>query len=461
MKLAPVRGLAVAAAALNLAPGTTMAAPPVAPSRIAPIDTPVTYVVRRGDTLYDLAKAYLRRTSDYHHVQRANRISRPRVLQVGARLRIDPALLRTAPLDARLSAFSGPVQVETDGRLAPARIGMAIVEGQRLITGPNAFATIDIADASRVTLPSNTSLRVVRLRQVALTNAPQRIFQLDEGRGAVSATPNANPNARFEIRTPVSISAVRGTEFRVRYAPAQAGLPARAQTAVLKGAVAVYAPDAKPVILDMTTATPAGFGVTATPDALSGPTALLPPPRLSPGDDRQNDKTIRFAAAPVAGAAAYRLQLSRDAGFVDLFAEATVSEPVAVFDDMPNGTYFVRLTALDGGGLEGMGADYSFDRDLDTLEPGPSPTANIEGRHRYFLFRWAASGDGVRTFRFQLFSGTEPVSPVVDQPGLTDSQLTLTDLPPGAYSWRVSAVRFKNGTYAERLGPLQPLQIGR
>lgn len=461
MKHAPVRGLVVAVAALSLAPGMAPAASPAAPRSSAPIDTPVTYVVRRGDTLYDLAKAYLRRPSDYHHVQRANQISRPRVLRIGARLRIDPALLRTAPLDARLGAFSGPVQVETDGRLAPARLGMAIVEGQRLITGPNAFATIDLADASRVTLPSNTSLRVVRLRLVALTNAPQRIFQLDEGRGAVSATPNANPNARFEIRTPVSISAVRGTEFRVRYAPAQAGLPARAQTEVLKGAVAVYALDARPTVVTGAAATPAGFGVTATPDALSGPTALLPPPRLAPGGDRQSDKAVRFTAEPVAGAAAYRMQLSRDAGFVDLFAEATVAEPVAVFDDMASGTYFVRLTALDAGGLEGMGADYSFDRDLDTLEPGPSPTTSVEGKRRYFLFRWIAAGDGVRSFRFQLFSGTEPVSPVVDQPGLTDSQLTLTDLPPGAYSWRISAVRFKNGTYTERVGPLQPLQIGR
>ncbi|KRA59576.1 peptigoglycan-binding protein LysM [Caulobacter sp. Root655] len=460
MKLAPVRDLA-AAAALSLVPGMALAGPPTAPPPPSPIDAPITYVVQRGDTLYDLAKAYLRSVNDYRHVQRVNRISQPRALPIGARLRIDPALLRTDPLDARLSAFSGRVQVETGGRLAPARVGMAILEGQRLITGPNAFATIDIADASRVTLPSNTSLRVVRLRQVVLTSAPQRIFQLDEGRGTVSATPTTNPNARFEVRTPVSISAVRGTEFRVRYAPAQPGLLARAQTEVLKGAVAVYAPDASSVVLNTATATPAGFGVTATADAVSGPTALLPPPRLAAGDDRQSERIVRFAAEPVAGAAAYRMQLSRDAGFVDLFAEATAPEPVAVFDDMPGGTYFIRLTALDGGGLEGLGADYSFDRDLDTLEPGPSPTPSVEGKHRYFLFRWNAAGDGVRSFRFQLFSGTEPVSPIVDQPGLTDPQLTLTDLPPGAYSWRVSAVRFKKGTYTERLGPLQPLQIGR
>lgn len=50
---------------------------------------------------------------------------------------------------------------------------------------------------------------------------------------------------------------------------------------------------------------------------------------------------------------------------------------------------------------------------------------------------------------------------MVDQPGLTEPQLTLTDLPAGAYAWRVTAVRFKNGTVTEKVGPLQTLQIGK
>jgi hypothetical protein len=51
----------------------------------------------------------------------------------------------------------------------------------------------------------------------------------------------------------------------------------------------------------------------------------------------------------------------------------------------------------------------------------------------------------VRSFRFQLFAGTEATAPIIDQPGLTEPQLTLTDLPPGLYSWRISATRVKNG----------------
>jgi hypothetical protein len=381
-------------------------------------------------------------------------------MPVGKTLTIDSNLLKTVPIDARLSAFSGKVEIETDGRRAPAQVGMTLKEGQRVITGPGAFATFEMEDASRVTLPSNTAMRVVRLRSVVLTNAPQRVFKLDEGRSTIQATPNPNPNGRFEVRTPVSISAVRGTEFRV------AAAEGRARTEVLKGAVGVgFARDdgeASPVGPPV----PAGFGVTVTAveAGVSAPVALLPAPRLDEAGQNQTDRTVRFAVRPQAGAKAYRLLLSRDAGFIDLFNEATQdadqAETAADFGPLEDGTYFVRVTALDANGLEGAPADYSFDRDLDVLEPGAPPVAEVSGKHRNFLFRWSAAGSGVRSFRFQLFAGTEPTAPIVDQPGLAEPLLTLTDLPPGLYSWRVSATRVKNGVVSEKVAPLQSLRIG-
>ena len=444
--MTPKRDLVFLVAGLSFAAATTALA-------AGPVDPPVAYVVKPGDTLIGLAAAYLNKPGDYRQVQRFNRIARPRALKIGSTLRIDPLLLKSTPIDARLSAVTGAVDLETDGARAPARAGMLLVEGQRLITGPGGFATFEMADDSRVSLPSNTSLRIERMRQTLLNNAPQRIFRLERGRGTISATPNPNGNGRFEIRTPVSISAVRGTEFRVGQDPAGA----KAQTEVLKGAVVVDlasgATEGPPVL--------AGFGVSATAAGVSAPTALLPAPKLGAGGQRQGDRIVRFAVEPVQGAAAYRLTLSRDAGFIEVFAEADSQAPASEFGEIPNGTYFVRLTALDGGGLEGLPADYSFDRDLDVLEPGAPPSGGVSGKHRNFLFRWSAAGDGVRSYRFQLFPGTEPISPIIDQPGLSEPQLSLTDLPPGTYGWRVSAVRFKNGAFSEKVGPMQTLQIGR
>ncbi len=416
----------------------------------APTEPPVAYVVKPGDTLIGLGRAYLNKPGDYRAVQKSNRVQQPKRLRPGSQLNIDPNLLKSTPIAASLSAFTGPVFVETAGQRVPARIGMALAEGQVVITGAKAFVTFEMEDGSRVTLPSNTSVRIARLRQVLINNAPQRIFQLDQGRSAISATPTQNPAGRFEVRTPVSVSAVRGTEFRV-------GVDGdKAQTEVLKGAVGVdagqLATSAPPI--------PAGFGVSATAGGVSAPIKLLPAPKLGAGGQNQGDKTVRFAVEPLAGAAAYRLQLSRDAGFVDIFAEATTPAPTADFGEIPNGTYFVRLTALDSGGLEGFPGDYSFDRDLDTLDAA-APGDVREGKHRKFLFRWSSAGDGARSYRFQLFAGGDAKVPLVDQPGLSEPQLTLTDLPPGAYGWRVAALRFKDGTVTEKVGPLQTLQIGK
>ena len=420
-----------------------------------PAEPPVAYVVKPGDTLIGLARDYMHRPSDYRTVQKANRVAQPRRLRPGSQLNIDPNLLKSTPIPASLSAFSGPVFVETGGRRAPARVGMPLSEGQVVITGPGAFATFELDDGSRITLPSNTRIRIAKLRQVLINNAPQRVFQLDQGRGAISATPAQTPGARFEVRTPVSVSAVRGTEFRVGAAGD------RAQTEVLKGAVGVdagsVATDAPPV--------QAGFGVSASAAGVGAPVELLPAPKLGAGGQTQSDALVRFTVEPVPGAVAYRLQLARDAGFVDIFAEATTQtttqeRPTADFGQVANGTYFVRLTAIDKGGLEGFPADYSFDRDLDTLDAA-EPADSREGKHRQFLFRWSSAGDGVRNYRFQLFAGAEAKVPVVDQPGLAEPQLTLTDLPPGGYAWRVAAVRFKDGAVTEKVGPLQTLQIGQ
>lgn len=439
--------LKAAGASLILLMAMTSAA---AAQTTAPAEPPVAYVVKPGDTLIGLGRAYLNGPADYKAVQKANKVREPRRLRPGSQLNIDANLLKSTPIAASLSAFSGPVQIETNGQRAPARVGMGLAEGQVVITGPGAFATFELEDASRVTLPSNTRVRIARMRQILINGAPQRVLHLDQGRGTISATPTTNPAGKFEVRTPVSVSAVRGTEFRVG-----AG-DDRAQTEVLKGAVGVdagaVATSAPPV--------PAGFGVSATAAGVSAPVKLLDAPKLGAGGQTQSDKTVRFAIEPLTGAAAYRLQLSRDAGFVDVFGEATTKEPVSDFGEMANGTYFVRLTALDAGGLEGFPADYSFDRDLDTLDAA-APSDSREGKHRKFLFRWSSAGDGVRNYRFQMFAGEGAKVATVDQPGLTEPQLTLTDLTPGTYAWRVTAIRFKNGKITEKLGPLQTLQIGK
>jgi len=84
-----------------------------------------------------------------------------------------------------------------------------------------------------------------------------------------------------------------------------------------------------------------------------------------------------------------------------------------------------------------------------------------DARMRRYLFRWGAAGAGVKNFRFQLFDSPDAKTPLVDQPGLSDPLITLTDLKSGDYYWRVIVSTFLKGRYTQKAGELQQLHIGQ
>lgn len=444
-------GLAVLALTLPALPAAAQTAGQT-PGKPA-VEPPVVYRVKSGDTLVGLGGRYLVKTSDYRAVQRLNRVRDPRRLPTGASLTIPAPLLKSEPIPAALAAFSGRVTITRAGQPLAAARDLALVEGDRIATGPNAFATVALPDESRVSLPSNSTLVIVRLRQILLTGGLKRTFDIQLGKGAAQVTPLPTPDSQFLIRTPLSVAAVRGTEYRVAYDPDRA----RAQAEVIKGVVGV-APAAGQAPVE--TPVPAGFGARAVAEGVSAPKALLPAPALVRGGRTQEDPQVTFQVEPVAGAGRYHLQLANDAGFVDVFAEVETVAPSAVFEGVPDGVYFVRATAIDADGLEGVPKDYGFERDLNVLDAA-QPQAETAGKMKKFKFRWSSAGAGTRVFQLQVFRGDAAV-PYADLPGLTEPEVSLTDLPPGAYRWRVIATRFKPGQPPSvKVGSFQDLQIGQ
>lgn len=422
---------------------------PVAARSAEPPEAPVQYRVRAGDTLYDLAQRYLVRPSAAGQVQRLNRVGNPRRLPVGRVLTVPADLLRTEPVAARLVAYSGPVSVRgTDA--GPLRQEMPVREGFELSTGANAFLTFELPDGSRVTLPSQSRVRLARLRRVLLTGAVQRDIRLDTGRASSTVSPLPTPDSRFRILTPVAVSAVRGTEFRVRHDETEG----RSTVEVIEGRVGealLDRPDETPVT--------AGFGASAAQRSVSPPTPLLPAPNLSGALRLQDEPTVTFALRPASGAVAYRGQVGRDAGFIDLISEVESAAPQLAFDAIPNGTFFLRLTAIDGSGLEGLPATFAFERRLNALDLDPPQT--VPGARRQYLFKWRSAGAGAESFRFILARSPDASAAVIDTPGLAERQIVVTDLPSGVYYWRVMVARREDGRLFEKWSAPQRFEIGR
>lgn len=410
------------------------------------------YVVRPGDTLIELATAYMNRPLDYRRVQRENRVANPRRLSIGRTLALPVDLLRADPDEARIAGFRGAVTLHQGAVSGAPTAGQIVRESAVLSTGANAFVRLALSDGSHVVVPSNSRVRVSRLRRYAINGAVDHALTVEAGRAESKVTPRTRPGG-FAIRTPVSVSAVRGTDFRVSFDAASA----RSATEVLDGAVAVASGEDEALAA-------ADQGVSAAAGAVRL-LPLLPAPALARPDAPQTQAQVVFEVQSLPGAERYRGRVAQDAGMIEAFAEAD-SAPGGplVFADMEEGAYFLRLTALSPEGLEGKATTYSFIRARNGVG-GLASAMEQRDRRRFYRFRWEAEGVGEAAFRFQLWREAEdggvdgPL--LIDQPGLTDEAFTLSDLPPGVYSWRVQSARHRFGRLLEAWSEPQQLRIGR
>ena len=437
-----VRWASAVAAGLVLQASVVYAAPVQA-------ERTVFYIVKPGDTLFDLAARYLTRIEAYRTVAQDNKVVAARRLQPGQRLSIRETLLRTQPVTGVIAARTGDVWLEAGGRRERAEIGATVAEGARLATQAGSFATIEFTDETYINLPPNSTLRVETLRQIVLTGGLLRRFALETGRSVMKVTPDANPSSDFRMKTPISVAAVRGTEFRVALAAED-----KAATEVTKGLVGVAASTGAEHSV------PQDFGITASSDGLSGVQALLPPPKLIDGARRQQQTTVSFAVEPLQGAQAYRVQVARDAGFVDVITEQTQSEPRLDVGPLEDGFYFARAAALSVQGLEGRPSTYGFERELNTLTAAAPTLAGDRKTGPRMQFRWSTAGKGVRTFRFELARSPDMSSPLIDAPGLSQSAVTVSKPQAGTYYWRVTSTRRTARGVEQTLGEVQTLEIG-
>ena len=402
-------------------------------------DPPISYTARKGDNLYNLALHYMHRLSDYQVVQKLNAIRDPRRIPIGTNVLIPRALLRSDPLQAKVIAFRGSATI--DGQAAA--LGVAVNEGGRIQTGQNAFLSIGLTDGSTITLPSQTTVRVERLRRFRLTNEMERLFRVDDGRTQTEVTPRTNGRDRFEMRTPISVAAVRGTNFRV--AVLDGGKAAT--TEVLGGHVGLAGGGAE-TLLDP------GVGARVTPEGTTGPVPLLPPPDIVDPARIQSDPELAFRILPLDKAVRYRVQIARDAGFLDITEEVMVDQAQASLPSVPDGAYFVRVTGVDVNEIEGLPRVIGFERHLNAIRA----TVEALGGRRY-LFKWQDLGEGVHQYRFVIARAGAPDAPAIDEPGLTAKSFVATDLPPGDYVWRVQTSGVSNGKSYSNWSAQQTLTV--
>jgi hypothetical protein len=410
---------------------------------IAAPDDMLIYQVKRGDTLIDLGTKYFVQVGDYRIVQKANNIRNDRAIPIGTKLRIARSLLKFRSSTAQIASVRGNVLHLARGTQNAAAKGASLGEGSTLKTAGSSFATITLENGSRVSLPSNSDLKIVRLRRYLIDSSLDYDFEVGRGAAKSKVTPLTNGNDRYVVKTPKAVSAVRGTDFQSRYDEA-AGADF---SEVTEGALAVTLPGN--TLTDM----PAGNGLAVKADGAVVRESLMEPVELPSAGKLQKEKTVSFVSPDAPSTNGLRVSLASDAGFVDELAEANFSDGKADFDGIEDGNYFARFRAVSASGIEGMPATYAFKRRLNTVSASG-------GKSDFgYAFKWVGQGRGKLLYHFQLFRGPADGIAIVDEAGLAATEISLSDLPAGDYYWRVASVQYVDGEVSTNWTPFEKLIV--
>lgn len=399
---------------------------------VAAAEAPVyhRYTTEAGDTLIGIGETILRSPGDWRRVQRINRVANPYRMPVGTVLRIPVSLMRSDPVTARVSRIQGDVS----GRRGPLEAGATIGSGDEIVTGENGSTTIELSDGSLLTLQPGSRLSVQSLEVLRGTSQQDAELRLHSGRVESQAAKQRGPAARFRILTPTAAVGVRGTRFRVG-AEEPGAQPGTTRAEVTDGAVGVEAGNNSLALKE-------GFGVVAAAGSIAKPVALLPPPSITTAAALQERPLVRVPFAAVSGARAYRAQVAADAAFGSTLAQAVFASTEAKFGELADGSYYVRIRAIDQYGLEGRDADLAFRLKARPEPPFASqPQNKAKLRAESVTFAWAQAGEA-QHYAFQLARDASFAETVLTRDQLGETRLAATDkLPPADYFWRVRSVR--------------------
>ncbi|MBN1977882.1 MAG: FecR domain-containing protein [Anaerolineae bacterium] len=188
---------------------------------------------------------------------------------------------------AFLDQASGSVEFQPAGSedWQPASTDTSLRAGTRIRTGPHAGVTLVFFDGSTTVLEAETEVSIVQMDVKPDGSGKTIVLRQEVGQTFSHVQPLLDAEARFEIETPTSVTAVRGTKFGLDVEPDGAThlnvtegvveMTAQDVTiSVSSGQTAEVKPDHAPASIPSDTPLPSTQAKTPQP---TGPTATLKP----------------------------------------------------------------------------------------------------------------------------------------------------------------------------------------
>lgn len=182
-----------------------------------PDQSVVRYLTKPGDTLGKIAQKYLRQPSDIYQIYKNNRLGLGERLPVGEELVFPRHLVRHTPSQATVMNISCATDLLSDDPSKSWNIGSQLSEGDVINVPSECHASLLLDEGSIVRLPSNAAVKIAVLRKSLLESVPEVRLELIDGRIELNVNKGRGKATPFEVRTPLSVMGVRGTEFRAAY----------------------------------------------------------------------------------------------------------------------------------------------------------------------------------------------------------------------------------------------------
>jgi hypothetical protein len=389
------------------------------------------YTAKKSDNLWSLAVKYSQ-TRYVDGIQQLNEIKDPYRIPPGTVIKIPLAWLNLKNVTAKVVSVVGqPMLLTVNNQSLPVQVGMRIDNGSQLITATAENVLLEFDDKSRLLLKQNSQIMFENLQAYDKTGIADSRVLLRKGSSDNFVNPSlTDVGTHYQIRTPSSIMAVRGTAYRVN-----AGDDQSSRSEVLKGKVLAQGVTAAQLLPEKT-------GTTVQPgQAPLPPKKLLPAPHLAtiPSTIKTSVLNVPFKALP--GAVGYRIEIAPDKSFSSLVYEGRTDQPILQSVLLPGGTYAARVRGIDKEGLEGMDAVVEFSLIIQLPPPFIMlPRQNEIVYEQNTTFKWAQVLKASR-YHFQLSRSANFSSLLIDRRDLIPFEFRLADqLVTGDYYWRVASV---------------------
>lgn len=333
-------------------------------------DDYITVVVKQGDTLWGIAKEYLKDPTKWPEILKYNNIPDPNFIKPGMVLKIPRSLLKKLPPDSPPPP-SQPTQtlqpstpLDVVGKPAKASVihvsgeviripdktppealsnGGKIGGGDRLTTDISSFTTMTLPAGSELTVGAESRLKFDTLQEAEGTPGGKLLISLERG--------------MLRINTGKRGLAITIRAGNVTIQCTDAKLQVRSEEGVLTF-VEVYRGNVMVTYKGSTVTVPAKKGVAITKDVLPSPRALPPAPELKAFSfDAEDGPHGGVMWEHPTGVSSYRLEIAFDEKFqrtIYIAGYAGNTLDFAFFRQFPPGDYAFRLIPVNADGLWGV-----------------------------------------------------------------------------------------------------------